>query len=383
MGAILAIAWYLLLGSLSLTLNEPSLAKVLTLYYPTSDIALLSCVIFLLLRGQGSQYQVSARRVSLLVIGLGLCSFIWSDFVFNLQQNDGSYVNDSPYILGWVIGMLTIGLAAYLRRFIPATPEATIKRRLQRIISRSGLAPVQIIPYVLLAMLFALLLLNVSSQSKTQIQIRPVLFIVTLIVVALVIVRQVVIQLDNTNLARRQSQALEQLAEANKRVEEQARMITERNMSLEQGINYLKGIQAKLANGNLRARATLSSGELLPLAASLNLMADRLVKLEQADTYAEQLTAALAEVCAALERVRSGKPFVVHPGVKNYVVIRRLLLALNLKEYNTPSATNPTTEPGRTHPSQPLSSPLSNTSAKNTPIPPATPFPPNSPKFTR
>ena len=48
MGSILAIAWYLLLGSLAQAPGEANLAKFLGLYYPITDTALLSCVMFLL-----------------------------------------------------------------------------------------------------------------------------------------------------------------------------------------------------------------------------------------------------------------------------------------------------------------------------------------------
>ncbi|TMC21089.1 MAG: hypothetical protein E6J36_12260, partial [Chloroflexi bacterium] len=47
MGSILAIAWYLLLGSLAQAPGEANLAKFLGLYYPITDTALLSCVMFL------------------------------------------------------------------------------------------------------------------------------------------------------------------------------------------------------------------------------------------------------------------------------------------------------------------------------------------------
>src|SRR5258708_16222016 len=119
MGALLAIGWYIILGSLALSANENILAKYLGPYYPTSDIALLSCVFLLLLRGQGPLYQATARRVSLLIIGLGLTFFAISDIIFNLQNNAGSYVDGTWVDLGWPLGILIIGVAAYLRRFLP------------------------------------------------------------------------------------------------------------------------------------------------------------------------------------------------------------------------------------------------------------------------
>ena len=72
MGALLSIAWFLLLGSLAQTPAKSPLAKFLGLYYPTTDIALLSSTLFLLLRGPDRAYQAPSRRISLLVLGLGL-----------------------------------------------------------------------------------------------------------------------------------------------------------------------------------------------------------------------------------------------------------------------------------------------------------------------
>jgi uncharacterized membrane protein YgdD (TMEM256/DUF423 family) len=75
MGSMLAIGWYLLLGDLALHSMQKYLGQFLTLYYPTTDVALLSCAVILLLRGQGRFYQVTARRVSMLVVVVGLCFF--------------------------------------------------------------------------------------------------------------------------------------------------------------------------------------------------------------------------------------------------------------------------------------------------------------------
>src|SRR5260370_19472936 len=113
MGSIRAIAWYLLLGSLAQVPGEANLAKFLGLYYPIADTALLSCVVFLLLRNQGRTYQAAARRNSLLLVGVGLCFFVFSDFIFNVQNNAGTYVEATWLDLGWPIGCITIAVAAY------------------------------------------------------------------------------------------------------------------------------------------------------------------------------------------------------------------------------------------------------------------------------
>ena len=126
--------------------GEANLAKLLGIYYPIADTALLSCVIFLLLRGQGRAYQATARRTSLMVLGLGLCFFVFSDFLFNVQNNAGTYVEATWIDLGWPLGMLTIGAAAYLRRFLPATTSEVIEERMQRQAERSNFSPTQLFP---------------------------------------------------------------------------------------------------------------------------------------------------------------------------------------------------------------------------------------------
>lgn len=337
MGSILAIAWFLLLGSLAQAPGEANLAKFLGLYYPIADTALLSCVVFLLLRGSGRTYQATARRTSLMVLGAGLCFFVFSDFVFNVQNNAGSYVEATWLDLGWPLGMLTIGLAAHMRRFIPVTSIEMLEVRMQLRKERMNFGPAQLLPYILLGVLLIVLSLNVLSVDPGQRAIRPVLLIVTFSVVALVVVRQILTLRDNIQLAKRQAEALANLEKANRRIEEQSRQIALHSTELELGIEHLKDVQANLANGNLRVRAKLTSGELLPLAASLNLMGERLIRLWQTNEHAQKLTRALGDLSTALERHWSGNGFVIPDSCNDLVEVNRLLIALRLRAISHPS----------------------------------------------
>lgn len=333
-GSILAIAWYLLLGSLTQFSVLTNLGKFLRLYYPTTDVALLSCVVLLLLRSREPVYQVRARRIGLLVVAIGLCFFVASDFIYNLQQNAGTYVRnmDTWVDLGWPLGMLLIGLAAYLRRFLPATSAAGGEQRAHQRTERITFGPAQLTPYVLLSILFIVLVLNILSSDPAQRSLRPVLLFVTLAVIGLFVVRQILTMQDNERLTLRQAEALARLELANRRVEDQASIIAEHNAELETGVMHLKEVQAQLSNGNLRARANLTKGELLPLAASLNHMADRLMRLEQSESYLQHLTASLADLSVALERYRAGGPLIVPSSSTQLMEINRLLLAMGLKK---------------------------------------------------
>jgi hypothetical protein len=344
MGSILAVAWYLLLGSLSQAPGEANLAKFLGLYYPISDTALLSCVVFLLLRGQGRVYQATARRAGLLVIGLGLCFFVTSDFIFNIQQNAGTYVEATWIDLGWPLGMMTIGAAACLRRFLPTTPASVIEERMQYLAERDSFGPINFIPYVLLLFLFLALTANVFSTDSSQLAIRPLLVFATIAVVALVITRQVYTLWENVRLTRKQAEALEDLERANQRIEEQSRQIAAHSAELEEGIVHLKNVQARLANGDLHVRAALKSGALMPLAGSLNLMADRLMRLGQMNVYMQRLVRALGDLSIAFERSAAGAPFIAPTSCAEFVEINRLLLSMRVKR-NPAATSHPLTPP--------------------------------------
>ena len=353
MGSILAIAWYLLLGSLAQAPGEANLAKFLGLYYPITDTALLSCVIFLLLRGQGRAYQATARRVSLLVIGLGLCFFVFSDFLFNIQQNAGTYVEATWVDLGWPFGMMTIGVAALLRRYLPVTPKEVIEERVRYQAEQVSFGLPQYLPYMLLTFLFFVLSLNVLSSDSNQLAIRPVLLLATLGVVGLVVIRQVLTLLDNARLTRQQAESLEDLQVANQRIEEQSRIMALHNAELEHGIEHLKDVQASLANGNVRARARLTSGALLPLAASLNLMAERLIRLWQTSIHAQHLVTALGDLCNALDNHWKGERLVIPDSCRELIEIHRLLRSMRI---DTLSAGYQTVTQPMTN--QPLSQPV-------------------------
>lgn len=192
MGSILAIAWYLLLGSLAQASSETVLAKFLGIYYPTTDVALVSCVIFFLCR-QRSVFHTPARWVSLLVLGCGLSLLFLSDFLtaWSIQHNAGIYIDGTWTDLGWPLGMMTIGLAAYLRGTLSATPPVVRQDRPRSQARRVRFSPLQAIPYVLLFVLLTMLFVNGLTSDPSQQSIRPVLLVATLLVVGLVVVRQI------------------------------------------------------------------------------------------------------------------------------------------------------------------------------------------------
>jgi hypothetical protein len=342
MGALLSIAWFLLLGPLAQTPVDSGLGQFLGLYYAVADTAMLSCVIFLLLRGSGASHA-RARRISLIVAGVGISIFASSDFLFNVLGNLGLPVDGTWVDLGWPLGMMTIGIAAYLRRFLPISTSTTSidQKQEEQHSEQEVFGWAQVVPYLLIAILFIVVAINVFSSTAIQQSIRPVLIMATFIVISLVIVRQIVTLLDNSHLIREQvlvNQKLELLSE------EKAK----RNETLEMGVNYLKDIQTRLANGDVKARANINDptiGELYPLARGMNTMADRMMRSERNLKQVDQLNVAFDALSHAFEQAKAGYPFVLPPSC-NLPEIHRFLLALGIKPQawnNPPSAPNTTT----------------------------------------
>jgi hypothetical protein len=88
----------------------------------------------------------------------------------------------------------------------------------------------------------------------------------------------------------------EEVAEARKRLNEQAQLIVEQKQRLDHGISILKEAQASFANGDYTARAKLQDNELTPLAISFNLLAERLYRITQIAQEYTRLEQALQQI---------------------------------------------------------------------------------------
>jgi hypothetical protein len=330
-GSLWSIAWYHVLGNLAQPMTGMSLAKILVLYYPASDIILLSYILFLLLHEQEDTYRSLRGRMSKLVVGLGLSCFVVSDFLFHIQQPVGMSV-ESPWIdLGRFLGLLTIGIAAYVGR-VPLARRERHQRRPEEDLRNHLLSPLQFIPYGLLVWLFVVVIRNILATDSLQQAIRPVLLLSALTVFGLVMVRQIVTIREDRRVAQQQTQALEQLTQANRHMEEQAHLTAELQTELERDIEHLRNVQASLANGDLHARATLTHGALWPLAANLNLMAGRLARTAQDTQYAQRLVKTLAELSVALDR---GMPLDIPASCYDFPEISQLVAALRVQELSS------------------------------------------------
>ena len=105
----------------------------------------------------------------------------------------------------------------------------------------------------------------------------------------------------------------EELAEAQARLNEQARQMAQQKLRLEEAISVVQAVQSRVANGDYSARVSLQEQDLLPLAVSFNILAERLGRMKGFEQDYQRLESAvqhLLEVCATLGR--SAVPTALH-----------------------------------------------------------------------
>jgi serine phosphatase RsbU (regulator of sigma subunit) len=221
--SLFTIVWFLLLGRLTLSSARPLIARLMYAYMPIMDILIVSCVLYTLLHTfvltNAPSHSVSnvqrstgtAYRISLLVLGLGLTVYGVTDFIVNLTLNLGIFRgNDTWSDLGWTIAPMIAGLAAYLRRFLPTIMNDEGEAHTKRPVLYIHLL-IQFLPYLLALFPMLVLILNGFSSQPDQQVIRPVLVLVTLLVVCLVLIRQIITMAENERLIKKQVVTLEQL----------------------------------------------------------------------------------------------------------------------------------------------------------------------------
>ena len=100
------------------------------------------------------------------------------------------------------------------------------------------------------------------------------------------------------------------LQAANEQIQIQARILVEQRGRLHEGIAQIQQVHAAVARGQWDARAGTASGELLPIAISLNLLLDRLGRLSRDHETLARVNCTAQELAQALQQMRHGYPYV-------------------------------------------------------------------------
>jgi len=178
--AVLFIAWGAVLGPLIAAGNVDTLAFLTTLAYPFADVVMVSLVIVLTMRA------ARGRRLPWLCLGLGFLVLALTDLTYVRLTAEGvTGVTGSPLALGWVAAFLLVG-------FSPLAPETSSSKK----DGRTYAAALELLPYV---PVFGAVLFNRSRAINLG---DPILLTTGLLVLVFVIVRQVLIVVENVTLTR-------------------------------------------------------------------------------------------------------------------------------------------------------------------------------------
>ncbi|MDI3196164.1 response regulator [Pseudarthrobacter sp. AL07] len=176
-GSVLAISWYMALGP-AISAEGDVLSRLTTMAYPVVDVIITSLVLVLGMRRQPGE------RLPWLCFGGGLLVLTVTDSIYVRLTSDGvTGVTGSPLALGWIIAFLLIALA-------PLLPYAESPRPDRRAYALA----LELLPYA--PILVALMVLAAPHVQEMS----TFLLVVARVTVALILVRQVLIIIENLTL---------------------------------------------------------------------------------------------------------------------------------------------------------------------------------------
>ena len=111
MVAALTFAWYFLVGPADLGTGHTWAVRASAILYPLCDLALLSCVLLVWLRGEGR-----GRRPSAALLALGAASLAAADSIFDYWTFRGTAISNGIIFVLWPFGYMLVGLGIVFLR---------------------------------------------------------------------------------------------------------------------------------------------------------------------------------------------------------------------------------------------------------------------------
>jgi diguanylate cyclase (GGDEF)-like protein len=191
MTAAVTFSWYFVLGPTVLHSSESLFATLVSSAYPVADLLLLLCL--LLLAAQADEPRLAPV---LRILGVGLSIIVVTDSVYSYQLVQGTYTPGQLLVVGWPLGYMLVGLGARTVRVIaanaaPAPAAHGALRTLWRL-----LLPYALVPAVAV-------LLAVVWVGHGVAPLKTGVLMGSLVLLALVLLRQVLALLENRQLYRR------------------------------------------------------------------------------------------------------------------------------------------------------------------------------------
>lgn len=315
-GASVALSWFFLLSPLIAGLAQaPSTgAAFLSVYFPAGDLFLVAVGALLMF----SPLANRAQQPVFMLLCMGLFFLAITDSLLSYYSLSNSFNTGTVQDVLWPLSMALIGLAAIeYPRSIAREQEQNERAKNAGLNISSLLAPSRftqlsataqtIAPFILVLGTCALLVTNVATRGGSTL-IQADLIALALIIV--VIARQALTLLENNRLTMQMRGELvisrRELQVTRREADEATRTAQDRRI-MEDGIATLREVHARVARGDLAARAPTIPGPLLPIAISLNLMLDRLGALSLRGSKYDQLAHDCKLLLEGVERLSQGQ----------------------------------------------------------------------------
>jgi len=193
--SVLFVSWTLVLGPTLHTGRGATWSRTIGLAYPAADVVVLTIVIIAYIRCD------PAGRVAVGLVGLAFASFALADSLFAYTDLHGESVSEVSNT-AWVAGYLLIALGAYYARRHP--PGEIEPADLDR-----GTRVQVLLPYVPLAVVLGLC--AGEALTTDPLMVDNVVFWIGAGLIALLLVRQGIVIVENTRLARSLAMSNERL----------------------------------------------------------------------------------------------------------------------------------------------------------------------------
>lgn len=197
MVAAIAFSWYFVLGPTMETGGESTFAKIVGTAYPASDLVLIASVLLLAARARASSLQPIAR-----LLGLGLSVIIVTDSLFDYETLHGTYDTGRLFDVGWPLGYMLVGLAAFMLHAVSRTEQAE-RRDVGPGTDHGRLRPRWhlLIPYAPVPAVVALVIGVMRTRADAQLDNG--VFLGAAVLIGLVFIRQILTLMENAQLSER------------------------------------------------------------------------------------------------------------------------------------------------------------------------------------
>jgi diguanylate cyclase (GGDEF)-like protein/PAS domain S-box-containing protein len=199
--ALLLTSWLLVLAPVLRDAGGQGLATALALAYPVGGVALVTLVAAVLL----AEGRLRGGVLPLHVIGAGLVAVSVAGSGFAHLASAGRYATGHPIDVAWVLGFLLIGVASLRPGDVRAVEGATPLRERVEVL----------IPY---AAVVIALCAAIAEHAHVG-ELSPVAVWALCALVALLVVRQTVVLVDNADLALSLQQGMAELSASERRLQ--------------------------------------------------------------------------------------------------------------------------------------------------------------------